>query len=791
MTMILNYFLLAFRHMKRRKGNSFLSIFGLVTGMAIALVIFLWVRDECSYDRFHHHADRIFRVANVSENQGAEDRIATTSGPLAGALKQDFPWVEKTARIRKKNMKTETRELTHYEDIFFADKEIFDIFTIPLVKGNPKYALSQPKAILISQSTRKKYFGNEEPMGKTITLEYLGECKITGVFEDIPRNSHIHFHFLAPMTMLPKNKLEQWGIANYYTYVLAVPNAPTRSFERLVPALIDKYMGKGFREMYKQSYLLQPLTRIHLFSHLRNEIEPNMPVRYLYLFAAIGGLILLVTLLNYINLSTSRFVYRAREVGLRKALGADRVHVYGQFLAESFLMIFVALPFSILTAEILLPILNSISEKTIGMELLSDGLLWTVPVIIFLALGIIAGVVPAVFTNAFRPSESLKGNVTVHPAIPVLRRIQVVFQFSVSILLVTCTLFISNQLSFVRTWDLGLNKEKVVSVPIGHCKEAVLKWESLKNEFAQHSNIMGVTASAFFPGYPRWNMNSRFMDMPKSDTRMISGFPVDYDFIDALELDIIEGRGFSKEFSTDGEEAFIINEAALREFGRDTAAGKRFNLSDWRIGNIAGVVKNFNFDSLHTPVAPAVLYINPGDFEYIFVRMSGEDIPGTLKYLKSTWEKLVPGITFEYSFLDEAYEALYHKERKTQTLLGIFSVIAIISAILGLFGQVSFTVGQKTKEVGIRKVLGAPVNSLFLLLAGEFIRPAMIGTAISLPMAWFLMGQWLTHFAYRPKLIFSPFLVAAAAAAIITLLTVSYQVLKAVSANPVDSLRYE
>ncbi len=791
--MFKNYLKVAVRNLIRYKGHSVINITGLAIGIASCLLLFLWVQDELSYDRYHVNANRIYRVISQAERNNKISRSAKSPAPLAPALLNEFPWIQKAVRFTKNEFLVKCNKKLFYEDVFFADPDVFDIFTFPLAAGNPKTALKAPNSILISEKMKEKYFGESNPMGKTITLGERYDFRITGVFKNIPRGSHFRFHFLGSVLTYRPDYHSDWGVSNYCTYILLPKDshAYAAAFKEKMPQFVEKYRGEKIRDMYNLTYLLQPLTRIHLHSNMRNEIEPNRDIETVYIFSVIALFILLIACLNYINLATGRFTNRAREVGLRKVLGASPAQLIRQFLGESFLLVLIALPIAIMLAVLFLPFFNSLSGKELVSHYFNNLTLLAALVGIILCVGLISGIVPTLFISGFQPTAVLKGMLKTSSVIPVLRRSLVVFQFFISIVLIISTLIISNQLDYMRTKKLGFNKNHLVNIAIKNNEEVRLKYETIKYNFLQHPGISAVSASAFFPGRPRWNMSYWIDDMKSNEYRMIGCIPVDYDFIDTFEINIIEGRGFSREFTTDTDSAFILNESAVKEFGWESAVGKRFNLSNWKKGVVIGVVENFHYNSLHQEIGPLVLYIEPPHFEYFSVRLLPGDISQTLDFLKSKWGELVPGEPFKYTFLDEDLDRLYKDEKKLGELFTIATFLAVFVACLGLFGLATFTTEQRTKEIGIRKVVGASVLEVAFLLSKEFSRWVLISNIIAWPVAWYAMSKWLQNFPYRITIMPWTFLLAALLAFIIALLTVSYKAVRAARTNPVEALRYE
>jgi putative ABC transport system permease protein len=791
--MFRNYLKVALRNILRYKGHSFINIIGLSVGLAVCLLLLLWVQYESSYDRFNKNADQIYRVVSQAEKDGQIRRTAKSPAPLAPALIQEFPWIQKAVRFAKTNFLVKCNNKFFYEDIFFTDPGVFDVFDFPLVTGDAKTALKTPRLILISQEMKEKYFDVNDPMGKIISLEEWGDFKITGVFKNIPRNSHLRFHFLVSILNFQPDYLNQWGVYHYFTYILVNQNSPINAFNEKMPDFIEKYLGKEMRDRYDIKFLLQPLTRIHLYSNQRNDVETNSDIDTIYIFSAIAFFILLVACLNYVNLTTARFTNRAKEMGLRKVLGATSTHLIKHFLVESMLFAFISLPFSVLLANVFLPTFNSLSGKTLEFHYFDPSFLWVVLGFI-LFIGLFSGIVPALFISSFQPAKSIKGMFKASPFSSIMRRCLVVFQFSISIIFVIGTLIIANQLRYAKFKDLGLDKENIINIHLNQNKEALLKYETLKYEFSQHPNVITTCASDFHPGRPRFNMNCWYEGQEPNQYAAIGCIPVGYDFLGTFKIDILEGRGFSRNFPTDEKNAFIINESALKEFGWQPgpAIGKAFNVAGgWRKGTIIGVVQNFHFNSLHKEIEPVALYIEPTNFEYISIRIKPVDISQTLKFLKNKWQEIIPGEPFVYSFLDEDYAGLYKIEFRLQKILALITILAIFIAGLGLFGLASFSAEQRRKEIGIRKVYGASVPGIVLLLSKEFTVLVLAASLFAWPVAWYAMNKWLQNFFYRITILPWVFLLSALAAIVIALITVSYKAFRAAITNPVETLRYE
>jgi len=774
--------------MRKHKGYSFINIVGLAIGIAACLLLFLWVKDELSYDRYHEKIDRIYRVVSQYEVDGNINCFAMTPAPLGPALVNEFPEVKKAVRFGKNTILVNYKNRCFYEKVFFADPEVFDVFTFPLIKGNPKTALKEPYSIVISEEIRDKYFGEDDPTERIIILGEKRAYKITGVFKNIPQNSHFRFHILGSFLDYASSHFDQWGISNYFTYILTAKDFSHNSFREKLPQFVEKHKGKESRYVSKNTFLLQPLSRIHLHSNLRGEIEPNSDIGTIYIFSVIALFILLIACLNYINLSTARYANRAKEVSLRKVIGAKRSQLIKQFLGESFLFSFIALPLAIALAELFLPLFNSLSGKKLGFNYFDNLFLMLGLFGIILCVGFASGIFPAFYISALQPIKVLKGMLKASSKVSWLRRSLVISQFTISIIFIISTIIIFNQLNYIREKKLGFYKEHIVNIPI-FSKEVLQKYELVKSEFLQNTNVLAVSASSFFPGKNIWYQNYWREGAKADENLIINWISVDHNFIETFQLELLEGRNFSKDFVSDVERAYILNESAVKEMGWESPIDKKFGII--KRGTVIGVVKDFHFKPLHQEIKPVAICIYPEFFTYISVRISPENISHILDFLKKKWQKLIPSQSFEYSFLDDDFDNLYRTEMRLGKIFGIIASLAIFIACLGLFGLVAFTAEQRTKEIGIRKVLGASVYGIVILLSKEFVKWVLIANIIAWPVAYYAMNKWLQDFAYRINMGVWIFILAGALALILALLTVSYQAVKAALSNPVEALRYE
>jgi putative ABC transport system permease protein len=719
--------------------------------------------------------------------------------PLKAALLNDFSEIQNAARILRTEGLIIYKDNRYYESRFFTvDPEFLKIFTFPLTEGDQETALNEPFSILLTEEMAAKYFGDENPMGKILTIDNKYDYRITGILKNVPGNSHFQFDFLGSFNSLypiygeyGKRFFEDWNAYQVKTYIQLHSSSDIHEFSSKFPVRLEKYRGRPTNdEIY-----VQPLTHIHLGGNVNDEIEANSDIRYVYFFSALALLIILVACFNYINLSTAGAVQRMKEVGIRKVVGAGRNNLVRQFLGESLLFAFMALLVSALFVKLLLPAFSSLLEKELSFRVFNniETLLSLIGMTVL--IGLLSGSYPAFFLSSFLPVNVIKGQWISHKNLNKssgFRNTLIVTQFAVSTVLVICTIIIYNQLEYIRTKELGFKKEYIVTVPIQD-ENLKKKYGPLKNDLSQNSKILDVTVSNFLPFAVA---NSQAVDW---DGRPDNGpdfryLCVEHNFLDFYGIELAEGRNFSKKVTTDVEQAYILNESAVSLIGWEDAIGKRFNCQKNIDGQVIGVVDNFHCHSLHRQIEPLVIFLldDSGwwDVRYFSIKISSADIPGTLAMIDKKFENfsLYP---FSYSFLDERIDMLYRREQKLGQNFGYFTFVAIFIACLGLFGLATLTSGQRTKEIGIRKTLGASVSSISILLTKEFMKLTSIGIIIALPVSYFAMHIWLKNFAYRIDITWIPFMGAIVITALLSLGTISYQVIKAATANPVDSLRYE
>jgi putative ABC transport system permease protein len=795
--MFKNYLTVALRNLMRHKVYSFINMAGLAIGMTCCLLIFLYVRYERSYDRYHDKADRIWRVTTELVFENGFNR-ATTPAPLGPAMTADFQEVESVARFMKAHdiadkILVSRGPSTFYEDKwFFADPSVFNVFSFPLLRGDPKTALQAPLSVAITESVAKKYFGTDDPMGKVLTVldrykktDYL----VTGILRDIPKNSHFRFDFLASFSSLDQYNLNltNWFNIVYYTYAVLKKESRSVDLENKFPGFVKKYAGYSVMMLH-----LQPLAFIHLHSQLGQEIEPNSDVVYVYVLSAIALLILLIACANFVNLTTSQSEARAKEVGLRKVVGANRGQLITQFLGESVLLMMFALGVAIILVAIILPGFNAFTGKDIG--LIRSANLWLAAALVGITLlvGLASGAYPAFILSAFNPVQVIKRRRNPGRKKLFLRSGLIVFQFAISAVLIISSMIVGNQMRFVRSKKLGFHKEQVVVLPLWSGGPNV-PMKALKNEFQRNPRVLNASFSSGLPGriLHKWFVQIEGVDPRNTQSKpSMAVLMVDHDFVKTMGLKLKDGRDFSERFISDAQEAVLLNEAVVEAYGLKSPLGLRVKTEN-KNGIVVGILEDFHFASLHQKIEPLIMYIAPHYFNYLSIRISPNDIPASLAFIKEKWEAVSPGQPFEYFFLDADFERFYHSEEKLGRLFGYSSLLAVAVAFLGLFALVSYSVQRQTKEIGIRRILGASLPGLVLSLTKQFFTVVLVADLVAWPVAYYAMTKWLQKFAYRTSIGLGPFILAAVIVFVIAGMTVSARAVKAALANPVDSLKYE
>jgi putative ABC transport system permease protein len=788
--MLQNYLKITLRNMAKQKPITFINIAGLAVGMACTILILLWVQNELSYDKFHQKANHIYRVIHERHFTDQVVHSAMTPPPLGTALTRDYPEIIDFTRYSKFVGRITLRygEKVFYEsDGAYADPGFFNIFSYTFQQGDPTTSLKDKNSIILSEELAKKYFGDENPMGKSLRLESNTVLTVTGILEKSPQETILPFDFLVPFTLM-----EEWGVdlnnwQGYpqYTYLLLQNNA---SMEQVNNKIAD-YLKKIEPENKDQFYL-QPLTEIHLHSHFAHDyyIQPG-DIRLVYIFSIIAIFILIIACINFINLTTARSLKRAKEIGIRRVMGGRGLHLFQQFMGESILFSLVAFIFAIMIVELFLPIFNRFSGKELNT------LQWDFKYFLLL-IGIItttacfSGSYPALFLSSFQPLQVLRRfqDKTTGQSSR-LRKGLVIFQFVLSIGLIICTFVLYSQLRFIQNKSLGFDKEHLIYIQAGAGPGR--QYSLFKNELLRNSNILSVTATSNVTNaVPASSANVYWEGMDVEENQVWGFLFVHYDYFETMNIEIAEGRAFSQQFLTDSTEAFVINEEAAKLIGGQSVIGKRVVMGD-RNGRIIGLAKNFHFNSLHQKINPLVIEIRPEFCVYILVKIRSEHIAMTMDYARDVWHRFAPDVPFEYYFLDETINRMYQLEIKMGKIFIAFTILAIFISCLGLFGLTSFMTEQRTKEIGVRKVLGATVTRICFLLSKEFTKCVLFANVIAWPLAWFIMNKWLQNFAYRVNIGLGIFLLAGGIALIVALLTVSYQSIKAAVANPINSIKYE
>ena len=787
--MLKNYLLVTLRNVKKNSMFSLLNIIGLAVGMAAFILIILYVQFELSYDKYHENADRIYRV--IREGR------AFTPAALSPELKEKIPEVETAARIIRSSNTLVSHEQNHYleEEFYWVDPALFAIFSIPFKSGNPETALNEPFAIVLSQRAAKRYFGDADPMGKTLMVSERYQFRISGVIADTPANSHLVMDVAVPYETyfrLTSNDIAGWRSNFSYTYLSLREGANTQEAENKIHQfiVIPLLEAAGVKEPYPKYFFIQPMTEIHLHSHLEQEIGVNNDMKYIILVSSIAFLILFIACANYMNLATARSLRRGKEVGLRKVIGAQKRQLILQFLGESVVMAALAMVVSVMIVFAALPSFNNLVQRPLRLDPFQNPQLLLGLVFTTLFVGVFAGSYPAMRMSGFRPIAVLSGPFARSPKGSSLRNALVLVQFAITIGLIVCTIAVREQLEFIKTVDMGFTREQIITLPVrtGSVRQNI---QSIKTALLQSSDILAVSTSGRLPNdidtFTSRDWTGRNPDEPIA----IYYNTADYDYIDLFGLQIAQGRNFSRDFPSDESGAFLVNETAVQVAEWDDPIGRKFTHWSGQSGEIVGVMKDFHLHSLHRPITPLYIFLNPRDFSNIAIKIRSVNIPAMIDYVEGVMKKFSPGSPFSYSFFDEVFERAYFTEQRMGRVFGAFSILAIFIACLGLFGLTAFAAEQRTKEIGIRKVLGASASKIFLLLSREFLRWVLLANLIAWPVAYFAMHKWLQNFAYRIQVGIVAFLISGGTALLIAYLTVSYQSIKSARANPADSLRYE
>ena len=793
--MLRNYFKVAFRKLWSQKAFSFINIIGLSVGMTACFLIYLYVSFELSYDQFHTKADRIYRlVADIK----TPTEVINASGPswaVPPNAKDEFPEVESFVRISNDNLLIRKGDIKFQEEnIIYADSAFFHVFDFKLLKGNPQTALRDQMSLVFSETAAKKYFGNADPMGQTLLITGEGiPAKVTGIMKDMPENSQIKADVIVSMTTITQKFAQgidsQWGNYGASAYLLLKAGTNPKALEAKFPGFLERRNGTEMKksQMYATLFL-EPLKDVYLRSTRNGSKTGN--INNVYIFAIVAIFILLIACINFINLTTARAAERAKEVGIRKVAGADKQQLIVQFVGESLILCFIAFLLTVLFSILLLPLFNQLAGKTISTGIIRNPVNIVLLFIEAMSIGLLAGIYPAFVLTSFKPVTVLKGRFATGTKGIMLRKALVVSQFTISIALIIATIVVYNQMSYMRSQDLGFNKDQMLVVDTNGDPAK----DAFKQAVLSIPNVKSTATSSSVPGGGNPGAYSEIENV-KGDLQIanLDLYFVDFDYIPQFKIKVLAGRPFSRDFMTDTTQAMVLNEAAVKMFGYSSpqqAIGKRFK--QWgREGKIIGVVKDFHFHGLQQPIKPLSMRIEPGGANLVSIKVAATNLPATITSIENKWKALIPNRPFSYYFLDEFFDKQYRGEERFGKLFLNFAVLAIIISCLGLLGLASYSTVQRTKEIGIRKVLGASVSGIVNLLSIDFLKLVIISFVIAAPLAWYFMHQWLEDFAYHTNVNVWVFVAAGILALAIALFTVSFQAIRAAIANPVKSLRTE
>jgi putative ABC transport system permease protein len=796
-SMFKNYIKIAFRNIKRHLGYSFINIFGLAIGMTVCLLMLMYVVNEISYDDFHEKGDRIYRLTCNWGSKGSKMKFAGSMPAFAPALNSEILEIEIAARIRHNSemiILGTQNEKYKQSQIFHADPEVFDIFSWKLLEGDTSSVLVEPYSVVVTQKIAKKYFNNDDPIGKTLDIDD-NLYRVTGLLEDFAPNTHLDCEILISYATIqalgeyPSQPWTQWG--DDLTYFVLRKNSSLDSVADKVNALLTQNTGEWFTK--KMDLILQPLSKIHWETEYRGDVGVKGNIVYVYLFLSAAILVLAIACFNFMNLSTSRYLDRMKEIGIRKVVGANRKQLIRQFLTESLLVTLVSMAFGVLLFNILYASLYSYLNAPFAFNSSHFQNLYAIVVLMVLIVGLLAGSYPAWFMSRFHPADIINKRAMKGTARLSFRNVLVTLQFAISIILIVGTIFIYQQIDFMKNTDLGFDKEDVVLAYFPFTNpQAKEKYSVLKNEFLKHQNVVEVSGVYTVPGInSQYNMTVRKKGGGEGESVSIQALPADFGFVTSLGLKIVSGRDFSEEFSLDNKESAILNEAAVKMLGYESPISEKLLILGDREVSVIGVVKDFHVKSLHSEISPVLIYIDPKFYFLTATKIKPEDSETTLAYMGDVWMTVLGESEFNYRYMKDAYNSFYAVEEKTGKLISIFTMLTLFISCLGLFGLAAFMTNRKVKEIGIRKVLGASVRSIAALHSKEFTKWVIVSNILAWPIAYLLINMWLKNFAYRITMTPIPFVLSGVAALLIALVTVSSLAIRAAMANPVDSLRSE
>lgn len=817
--MLQNYIKIALRNLRKQGFYSFINIFGLSVGVAVCMVIALFVINESSYDKHFEDGDRIYRISNKTVFGGRSSHNLYTPAALVRALPEEIPEVEAAVHFREQGpylvKRPNDSENLLERRVIWASKDFFKVFDLEMVSGTQEGILDEPATVAISESMAEKYFPNQEAVGESLILDNELEFRITGVYKDLPEASHFHFEFLLSAEGLQEAQGEIWFSNNFQTYFKAYEGSSPEAIEEKFFPMLKKYMepqlalffgeGTSFDDLIAQGssleYILQPLHDIHLKSDLEGEFEANFSEQYVYIFVAIGLFILLIACINFMNLSTAKSASRAKEVGIRKVMGSFRIHLIRQFLMESILLSSIAFLIAIPLATLMLPFFNDLAERSLVMPVESASF-YAAIVLGALVTGLIAGSYPAFFLSAFKPVSILKGKIRMGMKSGTIRSTLVVFQFAISVILIIATITVNNQLSFIQNREIGFEKDQLITVFNTYALDDRLV--GFKDRILADNSIEMATISGYLPVAGSYRSDSPWLvegrDLADMESTVsIQNWRVDENYIPTLGMELVSGRNFSLDFPSDSS-AVILNETAVKKFNfeGDPIGQKVYsqimgdgNQEIYQIRTVVGVVKDFNFQSMKESVSPVMLLYNEVPGGPVSFKFRAENTQNVIQLIEESWKDMAPGQPLTYEFMDEQFSKMYHAETRLGKVFGVFAGFAIFIACLGLFALTAFTAEQRTKEIGIRKVLGATSSGIVVLLSKEFSKLVLIAFVLASPLAWWSMTKWLEDYEYKVNLGPSIFLLAGLFVAFIAFVTISLQAFKAASSNPVKSLKSE
>jgi len=811
--MLRSYFLVALRNLWRQKGYTLINILGLTVGLASTILILLYVINEMTYDRFHEKADRIYRIWISGSMPATEMRHAVSSPPMAEALLNDYPEVEQVVRMRKAGGWIVKRgDVTFQEtddDFVFVDSTFFDVFSFKLLKGNPKTCLTEPRSIVLSEDYARKYFGDEDPMGQTLKIEQDTNLSvITGVMQDMPQNSHFHYNMLGSLSTLGDSRSTNWVNHNYYTYVVLQKGTNPQEFESRLREMLFKYVGPMLEQFMgvtveqfedagnSYGYKIQNIRDIHLHSHLMYEHEPNGNPLYVYVFFVAAILILAVAVVNFMNLATARSATRAREVGLRKVAGGKRRQLIAQFLTESVILTLLSLVAAVALVYLLLPRYDNMIQLSLRFDVFSSA--WIIPVLIAFAIvvGVAAGSYPAFVLASFKPAEVFHSERS-KSGKGLLRSMLIVLQFTVTIVILVGTVVVNRQLHYMQNTEPGFNRDNLLLLKRSDLLRDRI--DAFKEQITQHSNVIAAANATHVPTR-EFSENAHWLEgWDRSEIFTLATTYVSYDYDKALGLEMVSGRFFDREMPTDSF-AVVINEAAVRALGLEDPLNNRFlepgeNGEEDRFMPIIGVVRDFHFASLQSEIAPMAMHFMRGNYEgVVTIRLGDGNRAETISYIENSWKEFTNDAPFEYTWMADEYVKMYATEKRTSQILMVFSILSIFLTCLGLLGLISYTTNQRTREIGIRKIMGASVQMVMRLLSREVINLLAISGLISIP-AYFGARAWLQKFAYhihfQVGIYFLILIMVILVVLLLSMLTVSFHSYRAATANPADSIRDE